>query len=269
MIGLLWNIELLLLVNESEGFNPLDNIIDVKAIEDFDVVHGLILAAIGLNGFWLIFAIIAARGNVTLKHGRLVFWDKITILIAFFDLGSTIFFAIKLQGIFTDSSELFTDSKPTKTLTYLILLLAFSKGGIMIFFNIYLAHIVQMRVKEINHDNSVLAMYIISHISRCKTVNDNAPHRPEPPPVYASSCPYYVPHPPTSRNDNRSDSSGSQWSLSYDAIQGMSNDPPKYVPPAGNKRCSSLDFARALSRESCHDAEAVIIGTNTSPVLPY
>ncbi|GFQ71546.1 uncharacterized protein TNCT_655741 [Trichonephila clavata] len=270
LIGLLWNIELLMLVNETGGSNPLDHFIDIKTIEELDVVHGLILAGIGLNAFWLLFAIIAARGNVTLQHGRLLFWDRLTVLISIFDLAAAIFFAVRLQTIFAESPDFFQDSKPTKTLTYLTLLVAFSKGGITIFFNVYLAHVVQMRGKEINNDHSVLAMYIISHISRTKTLhNNNAANRPEPPPAYASSSPYYVPPPPTSRNENRSDSSESQWSLSYDAIQqGMSIEPPKYVPTSGKKKCSSLEFARALSRESCYETEDVITEINTSPEVP-
>ncbi|GFS88145.1 uncharacterized protein NPIL_208061 [Nephila pilipes] len=269
LVGLLWNIQLLLLLNESDAFNPLEAIIDVKSIEDVDAVHGLVMAAIGLNGFWLIFAVVAAVGNVTLQHSRLLFWDRLTILIAFFDVGVSVFFAFKLQVIFADSSELYMDSKPTKTLTYLILLMAFSKGGITIFLNVYLAYIVQKRGKEICHDQSALAMYIISNISRSKTINYSTPHRPEQAPAYASSSPYYVPPPPTSRCDNRSDSSGSQWSLSYDAIRGMSSDQPKFISPTGRKKCSTLELARALSRESCHEAEAVAMETSTSPVLPY
>ncbi|KAG8190713.1 hypothetical protein JTE90_004215 [Oedothorax gibbosus] len=261
MIGLIWNIELLLLLNKSDSLNPLDFIINVPDIEDFDVVHGLTLAAIGLNIFWLIFAILAARGNATLSHGHLAFWDLLTYLITLFDMGATIFFSIKFQDFLAESPDLFLDSKPTKTLTYLILLVAFSKGGIFLFMNLYLAHIVQLRGKEIHHDHSVLALYVISHLSRCSRANEHLlPHSHRPPP-YASSCPYFVT--PTSRCDPRSESNGSQWSLSYDAIQGMSKDPPYFT--LESDRNPSIDLARALSRNpSSLNSELPILDTNAS-----
>ncbi|GFY66363.1 uncharacterized protein TNIN_65731 [Trichonephila inaurata madagascariensis] len=271
LIGLLWNIQVLFLINADERFNhPLDGVINIEFVDDLDVVHGLILAAIILNILWLLFAIIGARGNATLQAGRLVFWDMLTIIISVFDFAATIFFAVRLQALSPDSDEFFLNSKPTKSLTYLTLLVAFSKGGFMIFFNIYLAHVVQMRVKEISANRSDLASYIIdtTPVPPNKTVrNNNALPRTEPPPAYASSSPYSVPPPPTSRNENRSDSSGSQWSLSYEAIQNMSGKPPKYEPPVGKKKCT-IEMARALSKESCVETEEVTIETNTSAVVP-
>ncbi|CAL1282661.1 unnamed protein product [Larinioides sclopetarius] len=230
-IGLIWHCDLLNLLNKYDTFSPLDLLINVDALEDFDVVHGLVLAAIGLNCFWVLFAIIAARGNVTLKHGRMAFWDMLTYLITVFDLGATIYFSVKLA--------------------------------------LYMAHIVQKRGKEIDRDHSVLAMYIISHLSRCRPANEHILQMPPPPPPYASSAPYYAPiHP--SRLDARSDSDESQWSLSYDAIQGMSHEPPKYVPPQGRRKYSSaLELARSLSRDPSTNCEPVTVDTATSPILPY
>ncbi|GBM72191.1 hypothetical protein AVEN_311-1 [Araneus ventricosus] len=269
-IGLIWHCDLLNLLNKYDTFSPLDLLINVDAIEDFDVVHGLVLAAIGLNCFWVIFAIVAARGNVTLKHGRMAFWDMLTYLITIFDLGATIYFSVKLAPAFAESPDFYSaNMKPSKTLTYLVLLIAFSRGGVFILFNVYMAHIVQKRGKEIDHDHSVLAMYIISHLARCRPANEEILHMPPPPPPYASSAPYYEPLPP-SRPDARSDSDGSQWSLSYDAIQGMSHEPPKYVPPQGRRKYSSaLELARSLSRDPTMNCETVTVDTATSPILPY
>ncbi|GIZ03137.1 uncharacterized protein CEXT_815281 [Caerostris extrusa] len=269
LIGILWNSELLMLLNKDETISPLHILIDSEVIEDFDVVHGLVLAAIGLNAFWLVFAIIAARGNVTLKRSQLVLWDKLTYLIFLFDLGTTIYFAVKMQGALTENYfELFTNSRPTKILTYMVLMIAFSKGGLM-FFNVYLAYIVQLRGKEIDQDQSSLAMYILTHLAQCRTMNENALYQTELPPPYATSSPYYVPIPPTNTED-RSGSEGSQWSLSYDAIQGMSNDPPKYVPPPAKRNySSSIAFVRALTRDSASNCETATVDTDTSPILPY
>lgn len=265
VLGLLWNAELLMLLNKSEIFNPLDVLISVHTIDEFDAVHGLTLAALGLNAFWLIFAIVAARGNVILSHGHMTFWDILTYLITLFDMGCTIFFAIRLQSIFAENPELYIDSNPTKTLTYLTLLIAFSKGGILLFVNLYLAHIIQLRGKEIDHEHSSLALYIISHIARCNRANEMAQHQPGPPPAYASSCPSCVQVPPCTP-EGRSDSNSSQWSLSAEAIQGMSHDPPKYFP---NVVRNHMALARALSRDPCTVEQILNMNTTESSVLPY
>ncbi|GFU62265.1 uncharacterized protein TNCV_4859761 [Trichonephila clavipes] len=234
----------------------------------FSVLHGLILSAIILNTLWLLIAIIGARGNATLGARILLFWAVLTIIISLFDFAATMFFAFRLQALSPDSDEFFLNSKPTKPLTYLTLLVGFSKGGFMILFNVYLAYVAQIRVKEIMANQSDLVSYIVenSPATPNKPPRSNVLPRTEPPPPYASSSPYSVPPPPISRNENRSGSSGSQWSLSYEAIQNMSGKPPKYEPPVG-KKCT-IEMARALSKESCVETEEVItIESNTSAVV--
>lgn len=267
LIGLLWNTELLILLNDHQKYNPLQEVINVRALDDFDVVHGLTLAGIGLNAFWLVAAIVAARGNITLSHGQLAFWDIQTYLITLFDIGSTIYFTVKAQGLLVQSQVFFTtENVPTKALTYTVLLVASSKGIIFLFLNIYFAHLVQMRGKEIDHDHSVLALYVLTHLSRCRAANDSPQVIPEPPPAYASSCPLYVGSPPAS--DRRSNSDGSTWSLSYDAMKGM-NEIPTFQACTGNRNLRpSIDMARELSLNPVCNSQVVNLETATATLLP-
>jgi len=268
LFGLLWNTEMLMLLNDNKSFNPLQAIINVRTLDDFDVVHGITLAGLGLNSFWLISAVIAARGNITLSHGQLAFWDIQTYFITLFDTGATIYFTVKAQGLLAEGHPFFlSDGHASKTLTYLVLLLVSSKGVFLLLLNIFLAHLVQMRGKEIDSDHSVLALYVLSHLARCRSANDDILRLiPNVPPTYASSCPLNVG--PVSTSERRSDSDGSTWSLSYDAMKCM-NELPTFQSCAGNQNVRpSIDMARALSINPSCNSQVMNFKTVSSTLLP-
>ncbi|XP_035233668.1 uncharacterized protein LOC118205490 isoform X2 [Stegodyphus dumicola] len=204
------------------------------------VVHGMVLTAIGLNGFWIVFAIVAAKGNIGLSHGLLTLWDMLSYLIIFFDIGSTVYFVIKLQDSLSKTADLFEETEPTKTLTYLTLLVAFSKGGILLILNVYLVHVVGRRKKEIDHDNSTLTLYILSQLARCaRTAEETRPTNQvtEPPPAYNSNYPSYLPYTIMARSN---ESSGSSWSLSCGNAKTMdSGVPESYIQQSSTRnQCS-------------------------------
>lgn len=230
-VGLLWavtesifgifiNVWLLLLMSENGLFNPFRLCIDIETIEDFDVFHGIVLAGLGLNTFWLAFGILASVGNIIESHGRLTPWVFLTYIITLFDFGVSVYFAIKFQDTFYKTPEFYDHEGPTKTLTYLTLLVIYSGGGLMLIINFYLAHVVEMRGKEIDKNYSALLFYIMSHMSRCSRPNGDMEQNllPEAPPTY-DQVPSYLPPQVYMRT---TESSGSSWSLSCEALKTMS-----------------------------------------------
>ncbi|XP_054709544.1 uncharacterized protein LOC129219243 [Uloborus diversus] len=249
--ALFCNIELLLILTNGHILNPFSLLINVDYIEDFDIVHGLILAAIGLNIIWILSAIFAARGNVTLRTGRLTPWVMIAYLITLFDLGAAIYFAVKFQDSLSTTRHLFVDHIPTKPTTYLTFLCLFSGGGIWLIIKIYFAHVVQLRGKEIDHDYSTLAFYILSHINRCSSREGLAPLLPEreAPPSY---CPNGVSYLPANEVGCTRNSSRSSWSLSYDALRTMCEAEPVAVidSKTGQKIvCPSVNMTGVVRRD--------------------
>ncbi|KFM58055.1 hypothetical protein X975_19214, partial [Stegodyphus mimosarum] len=262
--GLILNIELLLVLTDKQIYNPFAFVINADYIEDYDLVHGMVLTAIGLNGFWIVFAIVAAKGNIGLSHGLLTLWDMLSYLIIFFDIGSTVYFVIKLQDSLSKTAEFFEETEPTKTLTYLTLLIAFSKGGILLILNVYLVHVVGRRKKEIDHDNSTLTLYILSQLARCaRTGEETRPNQvTDPPPAYNSNCPSYLPYTIMARTN---ESSGSSWSLSCENAKTMcSGVPESYVEQSSTRNQCSPSAAANFSAVS-HNYQS----TNANSTLLY
>jgi len=247
LCGLLINIELLLVISNKSIFNPTELVINVDKIEDFEAFHGIVLAGIGLNILWFLFGLFATTGNITQSHGRLKPWVIVTYLITLFHFGLTIYFGIKFQSSFGESPKFYIyDDVPTQTLTYLTLLCIYSGGGVFVFLNFYLAHVVEMRGKEIDQDYGALMMYLLSHINQCTQVNEDMRQNllPAPPPSYSTTCPPYLPQEIYQRTQG---SDGSNWSLSYDAFKALSTGE---IVPTTNTSCAAGNISTRVFVES-------------------
>lgn len=271
IVGILINVELLLLLSDNGIFNPSIFLINITTVEEIDVFHGIVLAAIGLNGFWFVFSIFAAAGNIYQSHGRLTPWILLTYLISLFEFGATIYFGIKFQGAFSEATTFYDGDMPTKTLTYLTLLCIYSGGGIFLILKFFFVNVVERRGKEIDHDFSTLALYILSNMGRCSHVNDEARQNllPEAPPSYRSSCPPYLPPEIYQRINESGESS---WSLSYEALKriraGEVN--PIYDPNSLRRNVLTAEHLNALiNTEDTRDYQPLEIDSHESSALPY